>query len=175
MAGRDCARCGVDIEHRDIRSRHCSPRCRDRDRDGAAIGTARSCLHCNSRFEPTKGTHVYCSSKCRARADLARTRERYNARNAERRARMRSAQVGELIDRFEVFDRDGWICQLCLAPIDWTLSGRDRLAPSLDHIIPIGRGGKHSMDNVWAAHFGCNARKGDREVALLPVPVGSDH
>lgn len=171
MAGRECARCHANIDHRDKRSRHCSSRCRDRDYEGAAIGTERACRHCSSPFAPTKGTHVYCSRTCRSRADVVRNREAYNRRNAARRARERNAVVGEPFTREEILNRDGWICQLCLAPIDWRLSGRSRFAPAVDHIIPLNHGGEHSRSNVQAAHSGCNASKQDRlNIVLLPVP-----
>ena len=169
---RVCARCGVDIEHRDKRSRHCSNLCRNRDYEGSVIGTARACLHCGSEFAPSKNPQIYCSKQCRARADLIRNRPEHNRRNAERRARERAAVVEGDFTREDVFDRDGWICQLCLAPIDWRLSGRGRFAPALDHVVPLSKGGRHALDNVQASHSGCNARKRDREdVVLLPVPA----
>lgn len=170
MAGRTCARCGVDIAHRDVRSRHCSPLCRDRDREGSVRGEKRACLWCKSEFVATKNPHVYCTPVCRARADVVRNRGAYNRRNAERRARERNAPQVEKFTREEILDRDGWVCQLCLAPIDWNLTGRGRFAPAVDHIVPLNRGGAHTRENVWAAHSGCNARKQDREVGLLPVP-----
>lgn len=168
---RTCARCGISIEHRDKRSRHCSPTCRDRDSAGSVKGRSRTCAHCGGEFVATKAPHVYCSALCRSRADVERSRDAYNRRNAERRARERGAQVGERFTHLEVFDRDGWICQLCLAPIDWNRSGRDPLAPALDHRVPLLHGGTHSLANVQASHFGCNAAKGARmNVILLPVP-----
>jgi 5-methylcytosine-specific restriction endonuclease McrA len=39
----------------------------------------------------------------------------------------------------------------------------DRLAPTIDHIVPLARGGTHEPSNVQSAHFICNALKGDRE------------
>jgi len=166
-----CVRCGVSIDHRDARSRHCSALCRGRDYDGSVIGTIRVCRQCGTAFSPSKNPNVYCSKKCCAKADVENNREAYNRRNAERRARERGAVVGDRFTRREVFDRDGWICQLCLAPIDWNLSGRGRWAPALDHIVPLVHGGSHTWDNVQAAHSGCNARKRDRlDVLILAVP-----
>lgn len=172
MAGsRACARCGVDIQHRDKRSRHCSSLCRDRDYEGSVKGSTRDCLRCGGPFIASKAPHVYCSRECRAQADVDRNREAYNRRNASRRARERNADVGEEFTRTEIFDRDGWICQLCLAPIDWRRTGRERFAPALDHIIPLNAGGKHQRSNVWAAHSGCNASKQDRTgIPIFPVP-----
>lgn len=52
------------------------------------------------------------------------------------------------------------------------ISGRE-LTPAtatLDHIVPLGRGGKHCIDNVWVVHGQVNAAKGtmlmDEFVAL---------
>lgn len=104
---------------------------------------------------------------------MIRNREAYNRRNAARRAAQREAAVvGEVFTREEIFDRDGWICQLCLAPIDWNRSGRDPLAPALDHRIPLKHGGMHTRENAQAAHFACNSRKAARlDVIVLPVPA----
>lgn len=169
-----CVRCGVNIDHRDVRSRHCSPRCRDRDQVGSVIGTVRNCAHCGEEFAPSKNPNIYCNRKCGARADLVNNRDRYRRVNAARRALERGAWAGEAFTHKQVFDRDGWICQLCLAPIDWNITGRDPLAPALDHIIPISKGGAHALDNVWASRFGCNARKGNREGDVLLAPPGTE-
>ena len=79
--------------------------------------------------------------------------------------------MGESFTHDQIFDRDGWICQLCFAPIDWRRFGRDPLAPSLDHVVLLNSGGVHSRDNVWAAHFGCNSRKRDRDDVLFLSPT----
>lgn len=34
--------------------------------------------------------------------------------------------------------------------------------PTVDHVIPISRGGTHTWNNVKLAHFSCNSRKGGR-------------
>lgn len=42
------------------------------------------------------------------------------------------------------------------------ISGRE-LTPetaSLDHIVPIARGGKHCIENVWVVHMQVNTAKG---------------
>lgn len=73
----------------------------------------------------------------------------------------------ETVDELRVFERDGWMCKLCDEPID-----RDGVAPdprsrSIDHVIPIARGGNHSYANVQAAHLLCNATKGARVLNQL--------
>ena len=34
--------------------------------------------------------------------------------------------------------------------------------PSIDHIIPLSRGGEHNWSNVQIAHIGCNIKKGNK-------------
>ena len=34
--------------------------------------------------------------------------------------------------------------------------------PSIDHVIPLAKGGLHAWSNVKLAHKGCNEQKGDR-------------
>ena len=82
-----------------------------------------------------------------------------------RNARRRAASNGSSAEKFthrEIFERDGWICQLCGEPIDPTLSQRHPMMAALDHIIPVSKGGDHTRANVQATHFGCNARKRDK-------------
>lgn len=62
----------------------------------------------------------------------------------------------------DVFMRDGWVCQLCGEPIDESLSWPHRHAASVDHIIPISKGGGDVFANVQASHLTCNISKGAR-------------
>ncbi|MFD6364360.1 HNH endonuclease [Streptomyces roseolus] len=54
------------------------------------------------------------------------------------------------------------MCHLCGEVIDREQTAPQPLAPTLDHVIPIARGGGHTMVNVRAAHFICNSSKSDR-------------
>lgn len=36
------------------------------------------------------------------------------------------------------------------------------MSPSIDHVIPLSRGGAHAMGNVQSAHLRCNSSKGDK-------------
>lgn len=66
----------------------------------------------------------------------------------------------EPFDKWKVYDRDGWICQVCLRPVDKGLSWPHTESASLDHITPLSRGGGHVRANVQLAHLGCNIAKG---------------
>ena len=87
--------------------------------------------------------------------------EKARAQVQRRRAAIESVLVERFID-LEIFERDGWICGLCGEAIDRTLRFPDPGSVSLDHILPITKGGHHTRINTQASHFGCNAAKGNR-------------
>ena len=84
-------------------------------------------------------------------------------RSRRRRARL-SAVLDEQVVRAVVFERDGWVCHLCGGTIDPGLRGRHPMAATIDHVVPLARGGRHSYGNVKAAHLRCNSSRGDRDV-----------
>jgi len=75
-----------------------------------------------------------------------------------RRARKNGRECHD-ISNMNIYQRDGWICQICNATVDQELKWPDPYSPSLDHIIPIAKGGNHVEDNVQLAHLQCNMRK----------------
>lgn len=84
------------------------------------------------------------------------------AGDARRRIRLKQARTAEAFAPLDVHTRDQWICQLCRLPIDPKAVWPDPMSASVDHIVPLSRGGEHSMINVQSAHLGCNSSKGDR-------------
>ena len=68
----------------------------------------------------------------------------------------------ERIDPSEVFERDRYECRLCDEPLVMDAYWLDPLAPTVDHIVPLSKGGHHTYENVQAAHRRCNTVKGDR-------------
>jgi hypothetical protein len=63
--------------------------------------------------------------------------------------------------RFDVFKRDGFICQYCGAhPPSAILE--------VDHIHPVADGGSNDIDNLVTACFDCNRGKSDRQLSDIP-------
>ncbi|MEV7840190.1 HNH endonuclease [Streptomyces albidoflavus] len=91
--------------------------------------------------------------------------------DARRRMRILDASQGEVFAPAAVHARNGWTCQLCHEPIDPDVAWPDPMSPSIDHVIPLARGGEHSMGNVQSAHLGCNSSKGDRVDPAPQVPA----
>ena len=55
------------------------------------------------------------------------------------------------------------ICAICGRPVDKTLPQHDPMAPEIDHIIPISKGGHPSdIDNLCLVHSCCNKAKSDK-------------
>lgn len=55
------------------------------------------------------------------------------------------------------------VCALCGKPVDFSLKYPNPLAPSIDHIVPINRGGHPSdISNLQLAHWTCNRQKADK-------------
>lgn len=74
--------------------------------------------------------------------------------NALRRARLKAATLGP-VDMAAIIERDSSTCYLCgqvLAP--------DKI--TIDHVIPLVRGGSHTADNLRVACRPCNSRKNGR-------------
>lgn len=71
--------------------------------------------------------------------------------------------------RRDILERDGWLCQLCMQPIPRDVPARSPVAATVDHIVPLARGGSHEPTNCQAAHRQCNTRKGTR----LTMPKGA--
>lgn len=105
---------------------------------------------CETVFEASSPTAIYCSDRCRRHA-WGRTH------------RDRAAKYGRAYEAFtprSVYERDGWACGICGDAIDPLSKWPDMMCPSLDHIVPLSKGGDHRPDNVRAAHWLCNSYRG---------------
>jgi len=62
--------------------------------------------------------------------------------------------------RVRIFEDHGWLCHLCKQPIDPKLRTPHPSAATLDHVVPLARGGRDWIANIRPAHLRCNRRKG---------------
>lgn len=184
-----CTKCGetkllTDFSPRKLgiggRHSRCK-KCRSEDQRGAYAAdpephraSASAWAKANPVEHTAKGLRWAAAHLDNGRARTARHRqsnpERWAEQNRAAAHRRRVTIAGGEFERFddtEIFERDEWMCQVqnCVCPggraIDPKLkNGFWRV--SLDHAIPVSRGGSHTRSNVQAAHFRCNLLKGTR-------------
>jgi 5-methylcytosine-specific restriction endonuclease McrA len=117
---------------------------------GNRVFVAGGCSWCGTYFVGTGAAASYCSDKCRTSATF------------RKRSSGKTFKISPK-KRFEVYERDGWTCQLCdhaVSPHEHYLSD---FAASLDHIIPQSRQlvPDHSVSNLRLVHRWCNSSRGD--------------
>ena len=105
-----------------------------------------------------------------ARKSRANNPEWHRARHQRRRAQKLLVPADHIIDT-NVFTKDKWICGICNKSVDPNLRHPDPMCVSLDHIIPLSKGGSHTYDNVQCTHLRCNLSKGSKYDG--PNPDGS--
>ena len=66
-----------------------------------------------------------------------------------------------------IFERDGWICGICGRKINKRLKWPHPRSKSLDHIVPLSKGGNDAPGNVQAAHLRCNLGKRAKNIGQL--------
>lgn len=172
---RMCGRCGVEWLAKG-RSRHYpKPVCQEcqkaRERayyraHAESISRAqgfkqhrRTCLSCGAEFIG-HGQATSCSLECRKARQRAQRRK-------EKSLRRKGMRVVERFSPDEIFRRDAFRCQLCLKALAMGATVPHPLAPTIDHIVPVSRGGEHSRANVQAAHFICNSLRSNLGAAQL--------
>jgi hypothetical protein len=86
--------------------------------------------------------------------------------SAADRARKAGATVVVVFSVRSVFERDGWRCRMCGVLLVRDAGDFPPDMATIDHIVPLSRGGAHTVDNAQAACLHCNSAKQDRlEVA----------
>jgi len=105
----------------------------------------------------------YCTHACYAEALRIYTDAQEASRVYE--ARRRALKLGVERDEYtltEIAARDQKICGLCGKPVNMLLSGMDMDGPTIDHVVPLSKGGNDTRSNVQLAHRSCNLRKNNK-------------
>ncbi len=127
-------------------------RCGRRHYQADHAEVTRVCPQCGEKFTQA---HIrkFCSDVCATRYHRQADRDR-------RAASRKTTAPGQLIYRRRIFERDGWRCGICGEQVDPSLPAIDDFGATLDHIVPLARGGQHVDSNVQLAHWICNRLKG---------------
>lgn len=137
----------------------------------------RTCIECSTRFVTRTHSNTTCGNECRKHRASKRSAtsilRRYHS-DATFRERIITAAHSRRADKLGLGsqrvtisylgDRDQWRCGICKTKI------RKRQQASIDHIVPLSKGGAHSLENTHIAHLRCNLSKnarGEGEQLLL--------
>lgn len=114
-----------------------------------------TCRYCKSDFTDTRVRATCGTDECARRHMLDGAKQSRHKRRAQK-----NGTATEKIRAVEIFARDEYRCYLCGEETsgEWP----EPLSPSLDHVIPLSKGGTHTQDNVKCAHLRCNVAKGAR-------------
>lgn len=179
---RQCEHC-----HRDFipvllpKSRFCSKTCsiaeRNLGRPSRVASRVRfpDCVSCGKPFCTRNSTANTCSPDCR-RASLAEwaknryaTNTTYRVRNLALVHARRAEKLGlgnKTVLLTYLMQRDGNQCRVpdcCFTNRKvHALGSKGPKRPSIDHIIPLSKGGEHALHNVQLAHYRCNLSKNNR-------------
>lgn len=169
----NCIYCGKKTM--DGSNKYCSSRCASRF--NKKLPNVKKCRVCAKDFAPIQ-KNVCCSDKCREELERVWSRAHYarwmskseqyrnKVRNAEyKRKALKQKAFVEVVEIEVVFARDNGICWLCGEDVNPLLKWPNHGYATLDHVIPLSKGGKHSYDNIKLAHMSCNCKKGAKLVA----------
>jgi 5-methylcytosine-specific restriction endonuclease McrA len=171
METRRCARCKEDRPADDFYATgsYCKPCSREYARQRrAAPGYAEQMSLYNRDWNARNGPlkrlldKRWVEENRERKLEINRKWQRNNPLGSGHRSRAR--RFGVLytpIKKAAIFERDQWVCGLCGEPVDKDIAWPNLECATLDHIIPMSRGGDHVETNVQLAHFLCNLMKRD--------------
>lgn len=97
-----------------------------------------------------KAYHPACSKEAQRTRYRIKTVKRQKHKNPQR------------ISHEQVVREYGSDCHICREPIDLNLPRTSKLGLTVDHLIPLSRGGTDTMPNLRPAHWGCNIKKSNK-------------
>jgi hypothetical protein len=112
----------------------------------------RGCKLCGDVFVSIYLTKIYCSRRCQDRL-------RKNQKNIDR-ARYRTMRRSDGVKNKLYFQHNGK-CAICNEPIDTSVKYPSPQSYSIDHIIPLSKGGPERIENLQPTHLACNIAKSD--------------
>jgi len=170
----DCPVCGLNVDR--AASRFCSDEC------SRKFEFSTCCRRCGCAITARghRGSRLRTCEKCKekiAKEGIRRHRQKYG-KNHRDRARHHGVQYVSFPVR-EIYERDGYKCQICNKRVFKKARYRKSdgkihsLSPTIDHIVPMSKGGNHEPDNCQTACFMCNSRKSDSSGGQLRLAIAA--
>lgn len=122
------------------------------------------CVECGNTFDSARKNIKYCSNRCSSK---------FSNRTKDMKRRVMLKQNGKIewdINLTKLIQRDKGMCMICGHVVDECdsfvnddghfIAGNNY--PSIDHVLPVAKGGTHTWDNIQLAHRLCNSIKGGK-------------
>lgn len=169
-----CEWCGREFESLNSSQKYCSKECsyeggkrRQRERWKQAYKPKIIiCKECGTEFLTECGdTHsVFCCQSCadkysRRLEHKSKRHKKYMKEKKRQRKQQISDGFVEEVSYEDVYRRDFGICKICGLPVIKDKRRDPNWSGSIDHIVPVSKGGKHSISNCQLAHRVCNSIK----------------
>ncbi|NLP33517.1 MAG: HNH endonuclease [Oligella ureolytica] len=124
------------------------------------------CIECGNKFIAKNNNSKCCSSECG-------NKRQNRIKELKRRILIsRNGKVNWNISLTKLIKRDNNTCHICGGKCDsedyfisdegYYIVGSNY--PSIDHVLPVSKGGTHTWDNIKLAHHYCNTIKSNNEV-----------
>lgn len=124
----------------------------------------KKCIECGKLFSDKRNS--CCSKGCK-------NRRANRQKEIRRRKQLReNGKVDYALTLQKVIERENNVCYICGDKCDSSDYKHDDKGsfivgpnyPSIEHIVPVSKGGTHTWDNVKLAHHYCNTIKNDKDI-----------
>lgn len=166
---RMCQRCKVEYKATMLSSVHCDSCIEEikKEQEEQRLqwkDKVIECRECGTEFEMQYLKNFYCSESC-----MRKTANRINEIN-RRAALKKNGKIDYSISLAKLRKKEKDTCHICKEKCDisdYEISDEGYFIageryPSIDHVIPVSKGGTHTWDNVRLAHRRCNTIKSDK-------------
>jgi hypothetical protein len=175
---RECSECGTAFTTGYPNQIYCSSDCtynanlRMKREQWASAYMSRTfvCKECGVEVTTVCGDihRAFCCSTCAEKFErrIEHQTEQHKIRmkqSKRRREKQLAAVFVEDVSYADLYERDDGVCKICGLPVLYDKFVDNNWSGTIDHIIPLSRGGEHSMDNCQLAHRICNSLKSDDE------------
>lgn len=119
----------------------------------------------NHIYSIRKDRHIAGSFAMEAHTEKGEPMAKVRRASGNVRPDRRKGHRGAFEKNREIILKTQTICAYCGQPVDFSLKYPHPMSPSVDHIIPVSKGGHpSSLDNLQLMHRACNREKSDRLV-----------
>ena len=138
-----------------------------REAEKEARKTRGECTVCGKPYETFNPKQKTCSTACSKKLSYARKQNRIP----------KDQIIDKDITLEALYRWNSGICYLCGKQCDWSDKDGNIVGPnypSIDHLVPVARGGLHAWNNVRLAHFKCNVDKSDTIIPSVKKMIPSN-